>query len=107
MLIEFEELFDGTLGDFKTDPVTFRLKERAKPYHGRPYPVPHAQLDMLKKEVDRLEKLGVIKRQPTSEWASSSFPIPKKDKTVRFLTDFREVNKRIIRTPFPLPRLCY
>ena len=41
LLTEFEELFDGTLGDWK-DPVSFELKEGAKPYHGRSYPVPKA-----------------------------------------------------------------
>ena len=29
---------------------------------------------------------------------------PKKNKTVCFLSDFREVNKRIIRTPYPIPQ---
>ena len=105
LLVELEELFDGTLGGFKTEPVNFKLKEGITPYHGRSYPVSHSQLDMFRKEVDRLEGLGVLKRQPSSEWASPSFPIPKKNKTVRFLTDFREVNKRVIRTPFPIPKI--
>jgi hypothetical protein len=39
--MEFEELFNGTLGDWKTEPVSFELKEGAKPYHGRSYPVPN------------------------------------------------------------------
>ena len=34
LLTKYEELFDGTLGDFKTDPVRLRLKKDAKPYHG-------------------------------------------------------------------------
>ncbi len=50
-------------------------------------------------------KLGVLERQPAFEWASPSFIIPKKDKTVRFLSDFREVNNRLIRTPFPIPKI--
>ena len=29
----------------------------------------------------------------------------KKDQTVRFLSDFREVNKRIVRNPFPIPKI--
>ena len=29
----------------------------------------------------------------------------KKSGQVRFLTDFREVNKRIVRTPFPVPKI--
>jgi hypothetical protein len=36
MLLKFEELSDGTLGDWKLPPVSFELKEGAKPYHGRP-----------------------------------------------------------------------
>ena len=105
LLVEHEELFDGTLGDFKTDPVSLRLKPGATPYHGRSYPVARAHKEVFRKEVNRLEDLGVLKRQPASEWASPSFPIPKKNKTVRFLTDFREVNKHIIRTPFPIPKI--
>jgi hypothetical protein len=34
-----------------------------------------------------------------------SFIIPKKDKTVCFLSDFGEVNKRLVRTPFPIPKI--
>jgi hypothetical protein len=40
LLLDFEELFDGMLGDWKLPPVSFELKEGAKPYHGRPYPIP-------------------------------------------------------------------
>ncbi len=35
----------------------------------------------------------------------SSFIIPKKDKTVCFLSDFWEVNKRLVRKPFPVPKI--
>ena len=37
LLTEYEELFDGTLGDWKTKPI-FELKEGTKPYHGRSFP---------------------------------------------------------------------
>ncbi len=50
-------------------------------------------------------QLGVFKRQPASEWALPSFIIPKKDKTVRFLSDFWEVNKRLVRKPIPIPQI--
>ena len=40
LLTEFEDILDGTLGDWKTESVSFELKEGAMPYHGRPYPVP-------------------------------------------------------------------
>jgi hypothetical protein len=37
MLLKFEELFDGTLGDWNLPPVSFEIKEGMKPYHGRAY----------------------------------------------------------------------
>ena len=40
-----------------------------------------------------------------SEWASPTFIIPKKNGTVRFITDLRQVNKRIVRKPFPIPKI--
>jgi hypothetical protein len=59
----------------------------------------------LIKEVDRLVKLEVLELQPASEWASPSFIMPKKNRTVCFLNDFWEVNKRLIRKPFPIPKI--
>ena len=41
LLNNFKNLFDGTLGNWKTDPIDLELKEKAtKPFHSRPYPVP-------------------------------------------------------------------
>ena len=37
--------------------------------------------------------------------AAPSFIQPKKNNTDRFLTDFREVNKRLVRKPFLLPQI--
>ena len=47
----------------------------------------------------------MIAPQNESEWASPSFIMPKKDGTVRFLGNFRELNKHLIRTPYPLPKV--
>ena len=98
-------MFDGTLGDWKTSPAHFELKEGARPHHGRAYPIPQAHKEVFKREVDRLVGLGVLKHEPDSRWGSATFIIPKKQGTVRFLTDFREVNKRILRKPYPLPKI--
>ena len=105
LLQEFEELFDGTLGDWDCNPVSLQLKEGAQPYHGRSFPIPKKHVETLKKEIQRLCDLGVLKWQEGSEWASPTFIIPKKDNTVRVISDFREVNKRIVRKPFPLPKI--
>ena len=56
-------------------------------------------------EVERLVQIGVLKKINRSEWAAPTFIIPKKDGTVRFISDFREVNKRIKRKPYPIPNI--
>ncbi len=40
LLLNYESLFDGTLGDWNRPPVSVEMKEGAKPYHGRLYPIP-------------------------------------------------------------------
>ena len=105
VLKEFESLFDGTLGIWEIEPVSFEVKKGMKPYHGKAYPVPKAYKETLMKEVNRLCEIGVLKWQASSEWASPSFIIPKKDGTIRTVSDFREVNKRLIRKPFPIPKI--
>ena len=38
-------------------------------------------------------------------WGGPSYRIPKKDQTVRFISDVRKVNKCIVRKPFPIPKI--
>jgi hypothetical protein len=52
--------FDGTLGDWKTKPVSFQLKEGVSPYHRQAFQVPKIQKKTIIKEVERLTKLGGI-----------------------------------------------
>jgi hypothetical protein len=66
VLLKFESLFDGTLGDWKLRPVSFELKEGMKPYHGRSYPIPHKHKAVLIKEIKWLWNNGVLDWQPSS-----------------------------------------
>ena len=54
----------------------------------------------LKKQIDRLIKIGGFKNIDNIQWAAPTFIIPKKYSTVRFISDFREVNQRINRKSF-------
>jgi hypothetical protein len=94
-----------TLGDWNLPPVSFEIKEGMKPYHGRAYPIPQIHKAVLMKEIDQLCSIGVLKWQPNSEWASPTFIIQKKDGTVRTISDFRELYKRIIRKPYLFPKI--
>jgi transposase InsO family protein len=105
LLHKYEHLFDGTLGVWKGSGVSFELKANAKPYHARPYPIPYVHEMPTKTEVERLCKLGVLAPCTDSEWGAPSFIIAKKNRTVRFLSDFRRLNAMLKRKPFPIPKI--
>ena len=53
VLKKHETLFDGTLGQWIGEPYHIQLKDDVKPYHGKPYTVPHAYEQMLKVELEQ------------------------------------------------------
>ena len=105
LLQKYETMFDGTLVNYTGSKYKIELKENIKPYHAKPFPIPKVHEPTLKKEVERLVKIGVLKRINNSEWAAPTFIIPKKNGTVRFISDFRELNKRIRRKLFPIHKI--
>ena len=106
LMQKFAGLFDGTLGSWDTDPIELELKDpECTPYHAKAYPVPHSQEKMLKEEVERLCNYGVMRKINRSEWACPMFTIRKPDGTLRSLADLRQLNKRIKRKPYPLPKI--
>ena len=105
LLNKYNSLFDGSLGTWTGDPYNIELKPDATPYHARAFPIPKIHEETLKMEVNRLVELGVLKKVNCSKWAAPTFIIPKKDGTVRFISDFRQLNLRIRRKPFPIPRI--
>ena len=36
----------------------------------------------------------------------SRFIIPKKEGTVRFITDYHKLNQQLVIKPYPIPRIC-
>ena len=103
LLQKYEKKFDGTLGKYTGSNCTIVIREDAKPYHAKPFPIPTMHEPTLKKEVNRLIKIGVLKKINNSQWAAPTFIIPKKNGTVRFISDFRQINETIQRKPFPIP----
>ena len=88
LLKKYENLFDGTLGKWKLKPVSLNIKPNAKLVQSRPFSVPHFHQEKLKKEIKRLCDIGVLRKNPTAQFSSPSFIIPKKDMTIRFVSDF-------------------
>jgi hypothetical protein len=107
LLSKYESLFDGTLGDWGEDEaVELELQSGVKPHHSRPYRTPYIYRALFKRELARLCRLGVLRKcQDGSEWGTPCFLIPKKNQTVRFLSDFRMLNRKIKRKIYPLPNI--
>jgi len=106
LLQKYEHLFDGTLGEFKMNPISLHLIDKGvKPVHARPYTVPRSVEQQLRKEIARLVDIGVVEEDYTSEWASPTFAIPKKNGTIRVVSDFRKLNSFLKRHPFPIPKI--
>jgi hypothetical protein len=51
-----------------------------------------------------LVDIGILEEDYSSEWDSSSFEIPKKNRTIRVVTDFRKVNLLLTLTVSPISK---
>ena len=105
LLAKYDKLFSGKLGIYPHRKVKLELKDGAKPYTCRPFPVPKKHEQVFKDELDRLVKEGVLTPCGASEWLFPTFLIPKKDGRVRWISDFRELNKVIKRKVYNLPKI--
>ena len=105
MLQKFQNLFDSQLKTFKGPPVHLQLIENPMPVRRRPHSVPTSHLTVFKAELQRLLQIGVIEKAARSEWIAGTFIVPKKDGRVRWITDFRGLNKSLRRKVYPLRKI--
>ena len=98
-------MFDGNLVTRYGKTYDIKLKTDEEPYHETPFTVPRIHKITLKQELYQIEALNVIKKVNFSQWGKPKFIIPKKDSTVRFISDFRELKKRILRQPYTISKI--
>ncbi len=105
LLKRHPKLFDGVLRHYVGEQIHLETDPSVTPKQVRYYPIPHVNLALFKRELDRLEKVGVLEKSGRSEWISGTFITPKKDNKVRWVSDFRALNKAIKRKVYPLPKI--
>jgi hypothetical protein len=105
MLEKHKQLFDGKLGYYPHEKLHLQIKQGTKPVHKKPYPVPFTRQEVFKRELENLQKDGVLRRCGMTDWASPTFIIPKSNNTVRWVSDFRELNKHLERPQYPVPKI--
>ena len=101
----YENIFDGNLGAWKGKPYYLPMNEDVDIYHAQASPVHKNHERTLKTEIYHLVKLLFLRKINLSQWGAPTFIIPKKDGTVRFISDFRSFNKEICRQPYPITKI--
>jgi len=76
----------------------------AKAVNRPPYSLSVQQLEEQEKQVQYLQKRGLI-RPSTSSWGAPVIFVRKKDKTWRMCIDYRALNAVTVRNTYPLPRI--
>ena len=100
---EFGDVMSDLPG--KTELVEHRIETGdAKPVRLPPYRLPHAYRDIVKKELEEMEKYGIIEKS-LSDRSSPIVLVKKKDRTLRFCIDFRRLNSISKTDAYPMPRV--
>ena len=102
---KFTKLFDGQLRCFTDEQVHLDIDPTVPSKRSRPYTVPISQRELFRKELNRLVSIGVLEKCGRADWVAGTFCIPKKDGRVRWVSDFRALNKAIKRKFYPLPKI--
>ena len=105
LLQKHDDLFKDELGTVKPHKATLHVKADATPRFFKPRPVPFAIKEAIGKQLDSLEKQGIIKKVCSSEWAAPIVPVPKKDGRFRLCGDYKvTINQAISVDQYPLPK---
>ena len=54
-------MFDGTLGQWQDKSYYIELRDNVKPYHAKPFPIPHVHEHTLCIEIARLCQIDMLK----------------------------------------------
>jgi hypothetical protein len=103
-LSDFQDLFQGQIGNYNGEPIKLELLPWSKPFYAKPFSIPKAYQQLMRDEIARLESIGLLTKVPAAEWAAPTFIIPKKDQTVRVITDCRGLKKFSNAIHFPCPK---
>lgn len=90
------------------EPVMIRIRPEVPSRQIIRYNIPKAFEKAAVERLCLMEKRGIIEKVKEQDEITSVSPlvlVPKGEKDFRIVMDYREVNKRIIREPYPLPQL--
>ena len=103
LLQQFKDVLSATPG--RTHAAECRIRTGASPpIRLPPYRLPHAYRDIVKTELEEMERDGIIERS-SSEWAFPIVFVKKKDGALRMCVDYRRLNAIAPADTYPMPRI--
>ena len=106
LLETYSEVFTDELGTVRGTTATIRVDPSATPRFHKARPLPYTLKAKVEKELERLEKMGVIEPVRFSEWAAPIVPVMKSDGTVRLCGDYKvTVNQAAQQEQYPIPKI--
>jgi hypothetical protein len=103
LLVKYKDLFRNGIGCLtqKSDTI---YKATIKFIKARP--IPFAMRPKVEKELEKLERDGIISKIEISDWSSPIVPVLKKDGSVRICGDFKVTVNQVLQVDqYPLPRI--
>jgi hypothetical protein len=103
-------VFAWTYDDLKAyDKTIFQhiipLREEANPVKKKIRMMNPKLKPMVKVELEKLKKVGIIYPIQHSDWISNPVIVRKKTREIRMCVDFRDLNKASIKDNYPLPNM--
>ena len=99
-LVRYTKVFSDIPG--KTDMIEHKIELTGNnPVRSRPYPLPYAIRENLKREIQDMLSLRII-RESNSPFASPIVIVKKKDGLDRICVDYRKLNKLAVADPEPM-----
>ena len=105
LLSKYAEIFRDELGTVHSMKVKLHVKPGNRPKFYKPRSVPFAVKSAIEQELERMESSGILQRVSTSELATPTVSVPKKDGNIRICGDYKvNVNDILDVERYPLPK---
>ena len=95
LLVKYKDLFRNGIGCLTQKIATLSMKPQSTPTFIKARPIPFAMRSKVEKELEKLERDGIILKIEMSDWASPIVPVLKKDGSVR-ICDFKVTVNQVV-----------
>ncbi|KAI2647716.1 hypothetical protein H4Q32_024734 [Labeo rohita] len=99
--LDWPNIFNVEKAEVASDPAVKAVLRRDTE---KTRPVPYALREAVEKELDGLEKAGIVSKIDRSDWAAPIVVVPKSDKSIRICGDYKvTINRNLEEETYPLP----